>query len=287
MNTYYSSVKYSGKTPYEISTLIPKEMFHFTPTFNHKYIAFSYFDYETSVHYYRKHMTDPIPKIMMALIYYSENESKKEFINMVDEIAKMGQWVNDSFVFLLENDMGDRYDLPQFYPCSVSQGKAASLFLRAYLHSKKEKYLHICKGIINTFFKPISEGGIHRMVFNDLEWLEEYPDRSQPSMVVNGVVFAIIGLGEYVSIFPEEKKHQELYLSLIKSLRSVLHLYKRGRYLLYELGSWKHCNVHYYGIMTYEFKHLYEQTQMEEFKEFQQFLERNCNWKSFDMLMKL
>lgn len=287
LNQFYSTVKHNGKTPYEISTPISKEFYDFTPTFNHKYTGFAYFDYETSVHFYRKFTTHPIPKIMKALIYYSENESKKEFLTMVSEIEKMGQWIDDSFVFLMENDMGERYDLPPFYPCSVTQGKAASLFLRAYLFSKDEKYLDVCRGIMNTFFKPIAEGGIYRVVYNDLAWLEEYPDRSHPSMVLNGVVFGIIGLGEYVSTFPDDEKHRELYLSLIKSLRSVLHLYKRGRYLLYELGSWKHCNVHYYGVMTYEFQHLYEQTQIEDFKEFQQFLESNCDWKSFDMLMKL
>lgn len=84
---------------------------------------------------------------------------------------------------------------------SINQGQAISVLLRAFRATKDNRFLNAAVHCLGAYHRSVDEGGI---VSHDLgpPWFEEYPAR--PLLhVLNGMIFAVVGLSELAAELPE------------------------------------------------------------------------------------
>lgn len=112
------------------------------------------------------------------------------------------------------------------------QGQAISLFLRAYQLFGDEKYLETAHGAFKFFELDYSEGGAKRIDENGYLWFEEYPT-DPPSYVLNGFVYAILGLADYYRVTKDERA-KELFDLCINTLLHNLHKYDKWYWSVYD-----------------------------------------------------
>lgn len=76
---------------------------------------------------------------------------------------------------------------------SLAQGQALSLLSRVYKLTNEKRYLESAEKALIPFTKRVEDGGVVRYWEEKYIFFEEYPTK-RPSYVLNGFVFALIGL---------------------------------------------------------------------------------------------
>lgn len=254
--------------------------------FQNEYHALSYFNFEKAqeVHSENSSITQ---ELIIALAYHNEciknKELDKEYlIDLAFEVHKKASISESNMIFYIEEPYS-RFDLRGRYFSGIVQGKAASLFLRCYLLTKDEKYKMWAKKCLLSCWRSIEDGGVLVSLPNNNIWVEEYPS-PKPSMVLNGFLFYIIGLAEYLALEDNVEMKQKLETSL-QSAMAWIPNYRLKKGLLYSMYRWNLCNVHYTGIMKYQFDHLYKLTNIPLFKDYTAFANALTDWETFDKII--
>ena len=154
-----------------------------------------------------------------------------------------------------------------------------SLGLRIYRLNPSEKLKLILTKLVNSLQIEKKDGGILIQTPEGLPWIEEYPGE-KPSYVLNGFIFCIIALLEYEQLFPNEEI-RDFNNKLIESLLRSLPFYQRGKYFKYSRMYPTLSNIEYQGVYVCQFKHLYELTNMDVFKDLFQRYNQTMNWHAF------
>jgi hypothetical protein len=95
-------------------------------------------------------------------------------------------------------------------------------------------------------------------------WIEEYPNSKNAPQVLNGFINGLIGLAEYLEVFPGDtaakRVHTESYNALVKTLHKYdtpdwTHYSRTNKrvtnqYMRYEIAQMQHLFV-YYGDSTF------------------------------------
>ncbi len=247
-----------------------------------KYHSLSYLDYQSvlKLHAGSRSITQ---ELIVGLVYSNELSMNKEFdvdyiIDLASKLRAQSEFSENEMIFYFDEPY-DRFDLKGKYYSGIVQGKAASFFLKCYQHTEDEKYREWAKKCLLSAWKPAKDDGVLRQLSYKNYWVEEYPSPN-PSMVLNGFLFYIIGLAEYLALEEDAtlKSHFELCLN---SVLSWMPNYRLKNGLLYSMYRWSFCNVHYTGIMKYQFEHLYQLTGVSMFKEYAEFTDMLTNWKTF------
>lgn len=126
-----------------------------------------------------------------------------------------------------------------FYPVkapwlsAMAQGEALSLLLRAYALDKDEAYPETANAAFKSFENPISTGGVCAVYPDGTLSLEEYPT-DPPSHVLNGAIYALLGLYDFAQFF-DTPVAKQLYSNALEGLRNNLPLYDTGYWSKYDL----------------------------------------------------
>lgn len=83
----------------------------------------------------------------------------------------------------------------------LAQGQAMSLLVRAYAQTDKPRYLRAARRALRPMRTPVVRGGVRRQLNGQGTWFEEYPT-ARPSYVLNGNLFAILGLTDLATVEP-------------------------------------------------------------------------------------
>lgn len=119
---------------------------------------------------------------------------------------------------------------------ALSQSVAISVLLRAWLLTNRQQYFDIAATAINVLFSEIERGGVmHRN--NDMITFEEYPAR-QPRTVLNGFIFSIWGVVDFLSLTGDRNARYFLERS-IDTLVKILPTYDLGFWSKYQLAPYK------------------------------------------------
>lgn len=256
----------------------------YTLNFVAEYKSLIYFDYEEAKLFHEKNRSITVD-LILALVYHNSRtslESKVELIGMANDILGQAVDENDKLSFVIERGY-DRFGLSGNHLSAIVQGKAASLFIRCYQNTEDNKWLDYARKSLNHFSASVEDGGIKRNLLLGMEWMEEYPS-AEPSMVLNGYLFWLIGLGEYCAV-TNDLEYVEVFEKQLRSVIDWIPAYKLNRGLLYSMYRWNHCNVHYMAIMKYQFEHLYQLTSVDIFNVFAKHCDNNTDWKVFNKLI--
>ena len=163
----------------------------------------------------------------------NNDSDKKRFLKFVDwffdnaEISeKIGaRWMTDVAL--------PQYHNPGPWQSAFSQSRAISILLRGFQITGDTKYAEIAEKALKPFSITVEDGGVTAFT----KWgpfYEEYTS-SESTMVLNGKIFALCGLHEFIRVFPENSLSKKLFDQGIDTLINVLPEY--------DLGFWSRYNL--------------------------------------------
>ena len=130
----------------------------------------------------------------------------------------------------------------------MTQGLAASVMARAYVLRGDVQYVNFAEKLINGMLLPIHRNGA-LFVDNDNIWIEEYPAEKPPRHVLNGLVFALLGIYDVYLI-----TRRNAYLSIFKRVCSTLErnidLYDLLIFSRYDASPMRIANASYHLLNT-------------------------------------
>jgi len=145
-----------------------------------------------------------------AVKYYEKfkktnnDKQKIHLLNCANWILENGV-KNDDSVFLEYNFPWPQYNLKKPWRSGMAQGQALKALGKAFEVSKENKYLNFAKLLLNAFYVEVKDGGI---TYKSSEgwWYEEFASKNGPiSKVLNGMLFALLGIYDYYEITKDKK----------------------------------------------------------------------------------
>lgn len=147
----------------------------------------------------------------------------------------------------------------------MSQGEALSVLSRAYLVTKDARYLDACSRAVVPLMSPLEAGGVVSKLPSGDPFLEEYPgEASQAKHVLNGFLYALIGLSDFSSVAPDHPgtAHLKQYL---QSLGRNLYYWNGGGWSIYDLqylygARENYATPAYHNLHAAQLRHLGERS---------------------------
>ncbi len=130
------------------------------------------------------------------------------------------------------------FDLPFYGPqapwiSALAQGQGISLLLRACQAELHPSYEDACHRAVRAFYHSVEQGGVTRSFPEGGLAFEEYPTR-EPSLVLNGILFALLGLHDYAAYFTDARA-QACFEAGVRGVKKNLLRYDTGYWNLYDL----------------------------------------------------
>lgn len=173
--------------------------------------------------------------IFHSYLYSNNEKDKNRFINFCN-------WFADEKNFDYSEKLGVRWltevPLPQYknpgpWQSAFSQSRSLSILTRGYQLTKNENYKRIAEESLKCFEYPVSEGGVTSYTESG-HFYEEYIS-SVPTLVLNGMIFALFGLYDFVRAFPENSKSKMIFHRGVDTLVNILPQYDMGFWSKYNL----------------------------------------------------
>lgn len=158
----------------------------------------------------------------------------------------------------------------------MQQGQALSLLLRAYQYTGSVEIGEVAQSVANSFLYDLQDGGIISRTILGNSFIEEYAF-IPASHVLNGCLYSIIGLYEYLTIFPNTKLNNVMK-NIIQGIEEVLPDFDLGWWSKYSLGlRWNLASLHYHNVHVQLLFFLYKKFDLNMFLHFA------SKWKSYEM----
>lgn len=198
---------------------------------------------------------------------------RDEFFRIVDWLVKYAKKEDDGGVVWHINFDFPVYRMKKPWIGALGQGRAISVFVRAYQESKKEEFLDYAQRAMVPFRKTIAEGGVQSKDRFGNFWLEEYPT-VPPSHVLNGFIFTLFGILDLYRI-TRSNEAMRMFQDGVSTLEKSLSYYDTGFWTVYD-QYWRNIvSKHYHiDIHTLQVKALYEITRESIFKQYAERWER-------------
>lgn len=139
--------------------------------------------------------------------------------------SEIGAWVFDYSL--------DFYGPEAPWISGMAQGQGISLLLRAYPLVSDKKVLNLSHQAFEAFLHPVSAGGVVSHFPDGSIVFEEFPT-VPPSLVLNGHMFALLGIHDYATYW-RDKSALGLFEVAIQGLRSNVERYDTGCWNVYDL----------------------------------------------------
>lgn len=188
--------------------------------------------YNYGIHYF------PTVNAILALYIYQNLLEKK---STSFEFMKASKWFLDydnyieheNSIFYTNKFPYPMYNLEINWTNGMTQGLILSVLTRVYKITGEEIYLDLIKKIVRSFFDDKSKYSFTRY-YDDMNkvWFEEYPSRPS-SFVLNGNLFAIFGLVDYLKVI-EDKEVEDLLKKALFSVNDDIMIYRIGNWSYYD-----------------------------------------------------
>jgi D-glucuronyl C5-epimerase C-terminus len=239
-------------------------------TFNDKDIVMCRSD--TKLHY------NPLMSAHYALVCYND------YLKSQNPQAIKAFWTqtNNLEKEFLATDYKHYYEWGgQVFYSGIAQSILASLFMRAYTLTKEQKWADIAYNTLKQIFVPTEKGGNLIYDTEGYVWIEEYPRLGKLSMVINGYLYALIAVYEYLILCKNDPELSTYCAQMTEALFKNLHHYKFGKYTRYSRFEKAFENIDYEGRNYFLFKHLFELTQNKAFEILMRDSYQQTDWNSF------
>lgn len=141
-------------------------------------------------------------------------------------------WSPDSLCWIYDFDL-PFYHLRAPWISAMAQGEAVSLLLRAFMLDDHRAFLDTAAGAVRAFLYPVTRGGVCDYLDDGSVIFQEYPT-SPPAHVLNGHIFALLGIYDYARFF-DDASFDELCRQGIASVEKHWRRWDTGYWTRYDL----------------------------------------------------
>ena len=166
-------------------------------------------------------------------------EDKQRFLKFVYWFEENAEITPELGVRWLTDVSLPQYKNPGPWQSAFSQSRGISILLRGYQLTGEKKYAELAEEALIPFTKPVSQGG----VISFTKWgpfYEEYT-AEVPTLVLNGMIFSLCGVYDFMRVFPENKLAEKIFSDGIQTLINILPEYNLGFWSKYNL-----CKANWY-----------------------------------------
>ncbi len=140
----------------------------------------------------------------------------------------------------------------------MAQGHAISLLARFYSHFKEQKYIVAAAKALDLFEIESTNGGVKAFFMNDprYAWYEEYPTQPYSLFVLNGFLYSMFGVYDFISVCDQHstmkgnsmigiyyEKAKNIFQKGLESLNRILSSYDTGTRSFYDLRHLSNAQV--------------------------------------------
>lgn len=164
------------------------------------------------------------------------------------------------------------YQLESDWTSAMGQGKAISSLIAAHYLTGDASFGQVAYDALAAFAYPVSFKGL-RVTFGSGIWFEEYGSEFLPTHVLNGYLFALSGLHDFVQAYDEDFAHA-LFEEGVQSLSNNIDLFDlqfTSRYdysSLNQIASTKSGPDGYHELHIFQLGWAYNVTGNEKFKDY-------------------
>jgi heparosan-N-sulfate-glucuronate 5-epimerase len=127
------------------------------------------------------------------------------------------------------------------------QGQALSLLLRAYQRTGSTEIALLSQQAARAFLYDLDDGGVLSKTLNGNSFIEEYAFLPA-SHVLNGCLYAMIGLHDYLTTFPDQTL-ENILKDTVRGVEEVLPDFDLGWWSKYSLGlRWNMATYYYHNV---------------------------------------
>ncbi|MBN2031130.1 hypothetical protein JW824_12930 [bacterium] len=164
---------------------------------------------------------------------------KNRFMKFVDWFCNNAESNQKLGIRWLTNVPLPQYKNPGPWQSAFSQSRGISILLRGYQITGDQKYAETAERALRPFTIPVSDGGVTSFT----KWgpfYEEYT-AEVPILVLNGMIFSLCGLNDFVRVFPKNEGAKKIFNDGIQTLKNILPEYDLGYWSRYNL-----CKAEWY-----------------------------------------
>lgn len=169
------------------------------------------------------------------------------------------------------------YELPAGWHSAMAQGQVISALALEYRLTGDPAVKEHVRKVKNFMLKPMEDGGTLATTPEGGPWLEEYASPPPSRLVLNGAVFATVGLYDYLTVNPEDQEARKMYDKIVRTLKDSMDYYDTGHWLVYDRRNADIVDYRYMEFQTLQMYQMYEITG-DVF-----FLDRYKKWKKYFM----
>jgi hypothetical protein len=224
------------------------------------------------LHYYPITIGQYGLSVFKTYLCTGSSNDKSRFLKFVDWFFNHGE---------TQHQLGVRWltdvPLPQYrnagpWQSAFAQSRGISILLRGFQLTRKSEYAEMSERALIPFTKPVLEGGVTSYT----EWgpfYEEYT-AEVPTLVLNGMIFSICGVYDFVRVFPDNGMAQRIFSDGIQTLKNILSEYDLGYWSRYNLckADWypriDPSTVGYQRLHVVQLRMLYRLTGEALFKQY-------------------
>jgi heparosan-N-sulfate-glucuronate 5-epimerase len=178
----------------------------------------------------------PVISVAQAALGYWElllegKETAREFLRLADWLVDNAEPGPVGVVWRMKLPQ-KKYGLKPGWATAMGQGEAISVLLRAHAMSGAEHYLALARAAFEPLTLDVADGGLSRRVDGQTV-LEEYPS-DRPCAVLNGWIFAVLGVHELVNVTGDARARR-IRDESASGVVALLPRYDAGWWSLYSL----------------------------------------------------
>jgi len=199
----------------------------------------SYIDVENPrLHYY------PISIGQYGLATFSafkrsgDEAKKRQFINIANWFVENLHHDSNLGVYWLTDIPKPEYKVSSPWKSAFVQSRGLSILLRAWQLTGNDEYFKLCHKALLPYTFDITDGGVSAHLKTGNPFYEEYV-ASQPTMVLDGHLFALFGVYDYLRAVPKSELSYPLAEQIFKDGISGLEYWLPK----FDLGFWVRFNL--------------------------------------------
>ena len=235
----------------------------------------SYVDVEKQqLHYYPISIGQFALAVFNSYIQSHDKQKLQHFLRIADWFYNNKIEDDRLGVFWLSDMPKPEYKAYAPWKSAFTQSRAISILLRAWQQTGNNKYLEIAKKTLLPYTKDIHEGGVTAFTKYG-KFYEEYV-ASEPTMVLDGHTFSLLGLYDFIRAVPEttdpgnHSLAEELFNEGVESLIKWLPEYDLGYWIKFNMCKMEHypaidpATLGYWRLVVLQLKLLYKITGRKE-----------------------
>lgn len=176
-------------------------------------------------------------QVALGLVNTYINTSDSRYLDRAlkisEQLVKDYAEITDNRLYLWHDYYQPSYMLKPKWLSGMAQGEFCSLSLRLYSITSDDRFLTLANKSMRVMLAPVEKGGTS-ICKNGYLWFEEYVNVNYPNYVLNGNVFSILAIFDYIRILNDDQMKATLELTL-NALRLELPKFTRDHFSFYDL----------------------------------------------------